>query len=368
MSAIIDHLTAFKSGKIARTHAMPGGFYTDPTVLDLEKEKLFRREWICIGHADEVKAPGDYFTTELVGEPLLVLRSGAGEVKVFSNVCRHRGNIVAEGRGRRNLHVCAYHAWSYDRDGHLARAPLMEKSPAFDAAACGLPRIRTAIWQKFIFVNLDGEASPLEERLAPLEPQVRNYHNELRHLYFQREEIWATNWKCLSENFMEGYHLDATHPQTLKPVTPTGLCEYVKGNGWFTAYRAHYTPEAEQRRPFHPDMTLQEQRFSYLFSVLPSFVVTYMPHLTVYLCLRPVDVDHVAIRWGIAGHDETIPDELLAAHVKFADDFNAEDRVKLETLQKGLKSRFYQPGPLAADDWEGTIRDFYDYMARMLTA
>lgn len=368
MTAIIDHLRSFATGALPRSHAMPGSFYTDPALLEIEKEKLFRGEWICLGHEDEVKHPGDYFATDLVGEPLLVLRNGAGEVKVFSNVCRHRGNIVAEGRGRRNLHVCAYHAWSYDRDGRLARAPLMDQVPAFKAGDCGLPPIRTAIWQKFIFVNLDGKAAPLAERLAPLEPLVRNYHNETRHLYVQREEVWATNWKCLSENFMEGYHLDATHPQTLKPVTPTGLCDYVAGNGWFTAYLAHYTPEAEQRRPFHPDLTPAEQRYSCLFSVLPAFVVTYMPHLTVYLCLRPVDVDHVAIRWGIAGHAESIPPETLAAHVKFAEDFNAEDRVKLETLQRGLKSRFYTPGPLAAQDYEGTIRDFYDYMARMLTA
>ncbi|MFA5121594.1 aromatic ring-hydroxylating dioxygenase subunit alpha [Zavarzinia sp.] len=368
MTAILDHLNAFAAGKIARSHAMPGAFYTDPALLEIEKEKVFRREWICIGHADEVKTPGDYFTTDLVGEPLLVTRNAAGEVNVLSNVCRHRGNIVAEGRGKRNLHVCAYHAWSYDRDGRLVRAPLMEQVADFDAAACSLPRIRSTVWQKFIFVNLDGSASPLEGRLAALEPQVRNYHNEERHLYFEREEVWATNWKCLAENFMEGYHLDATHPQTLKPVTPTGLCERVPGNGFFSAYKAHYTPESEQRRPFHPDLTPAEQRYSFLFSVFPAFVVTYMPHLTVYLCLRPVDTDHVAIRWGIAGHAETIPAEALAAHVKFADDFNAEDRVKLETLQRGLKSRFYRPGPLAADDLEGTIRDFYDYMARLLTA
>lgn len=97
MTAILDHLTAFAAGTIARSHAMPGAFYTDPALLEIEKEKVFRREWICIGHADEVKAPGDYFTTELVGEPLLVTRNAAGEVNVLSNVCRHRGNIVAEG-------------------------------------------------------------------------------------------------------------------------------------------------------------------------------------------------------------------------------------------------------------------------------
>ncbi len=312
--------------------------------------------------------PGDYFTTELVDEPLLVVRDKQGQVNVFSNVCRHRGNLVATGRGRKQVHACAYHAWSYGLDGRLVRAPLMDATTALDQANCRLPQLRSEVWQNFIFVNLDGRAPALAPQLAPLTPHIRNYHNEERHLYYQREEVWQTNWKCLAENFMEGYHLSVTHPVTLHPVTPTELCEYVPGNGAFSAYKAHYTPDAPQREPHHADLTAAERRYSFLFSVFPGFVVTFMPHLTVYLALRPVAADQVAIRWGIAGHRPQIDAETLAAYVRFTDDFNAEDRVKLETLQRGLKSRFYEPGPLAPADFEGTIQDFYRFMAASILA
>lgn len=343
MTDDLDTIRAALSGVLRtdRSHAraMPGVFYTSAAMIELEKAQVFRAGWICIGHTGEVPNPGDYVTTELVDEPILVVRTLTGTVKVLSNVCRHRGNMVAEGSGNRKLFLCGYHAWTYDTNGTLVAAPLMDGSPAFDKAACGLKAIRSEIWQNFIFVNLDGTAAHLADRLASLDPFVRNYHNESRILYYAHEEIWATNWKCLVENFMEGYHLSITHPKTLHPYTPTRLCEYVPGNDHYAAYKAHYTPTSPQRQPYHPDLTAEERRYSFLFNVFPSFVVTYISHLTVYLCLRPVGPDAVAIRWGIAGHDPNIDPETLKGHVDFANAFNLEDRVKLETLQRGLKSR-----------------------------
>ena len=349
-----------------RARGMPGVFYTSPAMLEIEREHVFRAGWVCIGHAGEVSKPGDFFTTELVDEPLLVVRGRNGGIKVLSNVCRHRGNLVAEGRGNRKLFLCGYHAWTYDTDGALVGAPLMEGRPAFSKADCGLKPIRSEVWQNFIFVNLDGAATPLADNLAPILPQVRNYHNEERYLYFSREEVWATNWKNLVENFMEGYHLSVTHPKTLDPYTPTSLCQYVPGTEHYAAYKAHYRPVSPQRQPYHPDLTAEERRYSFLFNVFPSFVVTYISHLTVYLCLRPAGPDAVTIRWGIAGHEPEIDPATLAGYVDFANEFNAEDRAKLETLQRGLKSAFYTPGPLAGQDYEGTIQDFHRYLARTL--
>jgi choline monooxygenase len=261
------------------------------------------------------------------------------------------------------MHACAYHAWSYELDGKLKRAPLMQECKDLDASRCALPKIHSTIWQNFIFVNIEGNAAPLGEALRPLEAHIRNYHNEERELYHFQEEVWHTNWKCLAENFMEGYHLNATHPRTLRPVTPTELCEYVPGNGHFSAYRAHYTPDSPQRTPFHEDLTQSERRSSFLFSVFPNLVVTCMPHQTVYLCLRPAATDQVAIKWGIAGHERAPNKESIERYVAFANAFNVEDRTKLETLQKGVSSTFYSPCPLSAENLEGTLRDFNSFMA-----
>lgn len=356
-------------GTILRTdrdqaRTMPPSFYTSAEFHECEKEEVFLKEWICLGHVGEIPEPGDYFTTELVGEQLLVSRGQDGTVHVLSNVCRHRGNLVAEGRGNRRSFVCGYHAWTYDLDGALKTAPLMNKVKGFARKNCSLPKLNSEIWSNFIFVNLDGQAAPLAPQLARLDGILHNYHNEQRNLLFTDEAVWETNWKNLTENFMEGYHLFATHPKTLQPMTPTQLCRKVPGEDRWTAYRSYYAPDFPPRGPFHADMTADEQRNTVLFNIFPSFVVAVAANYTLYLCLRPAGVESVAIRWGVAGFKTDPSDREVVDYVALCKAFNAEDREKLETLQKAQHTRYYRGGPLAPDDLEGTIWDFLQYMAR----
>ena len=359
-------LTHLKSLDASQARTMPPAFYTHEGFLELEKDQIFRRQWVCLGHVGEVPEPGDYFTTELVGEQLLVSRDTAGCIHVLSNVCRHRGNLVAEGRGNRRSFVCAYHAWTYDLNGTLKTAPLMKTVKGFDAKNCRLPQMKTEIWNNFIFVNLDGSAEPLAPQMAGLQEVLRNYHHEERNLLFTDEAIWGTNWKNLTENFMEGYHLFATHPKTLQPMTPTQLCRKLPGEAAWTAYRAYYHPDFPPRGPFHPEMTEAEQNNSVLFNVFPSFVVSVAANYTLYLCLRPSGVDKVAIRWGIAGLKEDPQDPEVVAFIDLCKSFNAEDCEKLETLQRAQNTRYYQTGALGPEDLEGTIWDFLNYMAKNL--
>lgn len=345
---------------------MPGSFYTSDAFLEIEKNQIFRKEWICLGAAAEIPQPGDYFTAEIADEPLLVVRGEDGVIRTLSNVCRHRGSPVAEGCGNRKRFSCPYHAWTYAVDGQLLAAPCMEQNSQFDKARLGLPSFSTEIWQNFIFVSLDGSATPLAPRLAALEPTIRNYHHENRNLLFTSEDAWHTNWKCLTENFMEGYHIAATHPTTLNPMTPTALCEKLPGNGAFTAYKSHYAPSWPERGPFHPDLTETERRCSVLFCVFPSFVVAYASNFSLFLCLHPRAVDSVAVRWGVAGELDDPQAKAVQDYIKLCHAFNGEDRLRLETLQRGLRSRHYIPGPLAPADYEGTIRDFYRFMASRL--
>lgn len=348
----------------AEARTMPPVFYTSADFHHMEREELFRKEWICLGHVGEIPNAGDYFTTELVDEQLIVSRAADGAVHVLSNVCRHRGNIVAEGKGNRRSFVCGYHAWTYDLDGALKTAPLMSKVKGFDKKKCGLPRLNSELWNNFIFVNLDGKAEPLAPQLSKLDAILHNYHNEERNLLFTDEAVWNTNWKNLNENFMEGYHLFATHPDTLQPMTPTQLCVKVPGEERWTAYRSYYHPDFPPRGPFHKDMTEDEQRNTVLFNIFPSFVVAVAANYTLYLCLRPAGVDKVAIRWGIAGFKTDAEDPEVVRYIDLCKTFNAEDREKLESLQKAQQTRFFHSGPLGPADLEGTIWDFLQYMAR----
>ena len=366
VDALRKELEIIKSTDSAEARTMPSAFYTLSSFHELEKEEIFRKEWVCLGHVGEIPNTGDYFTSELIGEQIIVSRDKENQVHVLSNVCRHRGNLVAQGKGNKRSFVCEYHAWTYDIDGTLKTAPLMKKVKNFDYKKCSLPRLNSEIWNNFIFVNLDGNADPLSPQLKKLDKILHNYHHELRNLLFTEETVWNTNWKNLTENFMEGYHLFATHPKTLQPMTPTQLCKKVPGEDAWTAYRSYYDPNYPPRGPFHEDMTEDEQKNSVLFNVFPSFVIAVAANYTLYLCLRPAGVDKVAIRWGIAGLKEDPNDPEVVAYIDLCKAFNIEDKEKLETLQIAQNTRYYKPGYLAPDDLEGTIWDFLNYMGRKL--
>ncbi len=362
---IREELTKLKSLSADQARTMPPSYYTSAEFLALEEEHIFRKEWVCVGHTGEIPNPGDYFTTELVGEQMIVLRDEHGEVRILSNVCRHRGNILAQGTGNRKKFICGYHAWVYDSSGRLQNAPLMDQVKGFEKANCTLPNFATEIWQGFIYVNLDGNAPPLAEQLGGIEEIIQNYKMGERNFVFGEETIWDCNWKCLAENFMEGYHLSPTHVKTLHPITPTSLCVKMPHDDYYTGYWAKYNPNYPERLPYPGGLTKEETRQSPMFAINPNHVIGLATNACVYMCLRPAGPDQVAIRWGVISTAQ--PDDQSAIdYVKLCREFNEEDKEKLETLQKGLKSRYLGSNFLAPDDFEGTIWDMYQFVARRL--
>lgn len=350
-----------------QARAMPASYYTSTDFLKIETEEVLYNEWLCIGHIGELPHEGDYFTTEILDEQLLVTYGKDNKIRILSNVCRHRGNKVATGKGNANRFICPYHTWRYDADGALLSAPFMKGQPNFDQSKCGLPEINSTLWNGWIFANLSGTADPLEPRLEGLQAIVQNYHPKDRFLVFMEDDLWDCNWKCLFENFMEGYHLSATHLDTLHPITPTKLCKKMKSGAAWTGYHAHYDPSYPPRGPFHPDLTEEEKTNSPMYGIYPNLVVGMATNFTLFMCLQPCGVDKVKIRWGVTGLENDPEAKAVKDYVQLCRDFNAEDKEKLEVLQKALKTRHYQGGPLAPDDFEGTIWDFTQYMARHLT-
>lgn len=365
IQTIREELAALKQIPADQARTMPSVYYTSAEFLALEEEHIFRKEWICIGHAGEIPNPGDFYVTELVGEQLIVTHSHDGEIRVLSNVCRHRGNLLVAGSGNKKNFICSYHAWVYGSDGHLKNAPLMDQVKGFDKSACSLPSFATTVWEGFIYVNLDGNAAPLVDQLGGLLPIIENYAMGKRNFVYGEETVWNCNWKALAENFMEGYHIAATHTKTLQPITPTQLCVKMPHDDLYSGYWAKYDPDYPERLPYPPNLTREETRQSPMFCINPNHVIGLATNACVYMCLRPHGVDQVAIRWGVISTAQ--PDDQSAIdYVELCKEFNAEDKEKLETLQIGLKSRYLTTGYLAPDNYEGVIWDMYQFMARRL--
>lgn len=361
---MIEHLRTTLSSLAARPedapYGPPGAVYTDPNLFRWECKTLLHHGWHCLGRADEIPNIGDFFTLQVLDEPLLVTRSEEG-VLVLSNTCRHRGMIVAEGQGNAKRHVCRYHAWSYGPDGGLLSAPRM-RNAGFDAKNCALPRFETQIRNGFIYVCLSDtpmelELDALDALIAPYDPQA------FRHIH-TASETWNCNWKALVENFMEAYHLSVVHPETLHHYTPTGLSRKGPSGPHFTSYFANYPDTAAGRGNGSPALTDEERRRSTLFAVFPTQVVSIAATTLVSLSIFPLSPETIEVRWTLSTYGTELEDGVLADRIAVWNEVNREDREKLETMQKALHSRHATGGPLAGDDYEGTVRDFLNWFAR----
>ncbi len=362
----IDALHERLKNEHAIPRSMPPSFYSNAALYHEEVERVFIDGWVCAGRADEVPDPGNYYTLDMFDEPLIVARTESGDITVLSNVCRHRGSQIMTGSGKTTRLTCPYHRWSYKLDGDLLRAPLVEKSTSFNAKNCKLPVFRSQIWMGWIFVNLSGTAPELEDSISGLAPYVTNYHAEEMRSVRPGIERWELNWKCLAENFMEGYHLTPVHRATLHPMTPTRLCEKIPGGAGYTGYKSHYSESFKGRTQVHPDMTEEEQSQSMMVWIYPSFVAAISPNSAVYMSITPTGPNSLQTRWDVIAREAVFEAGEAEERHQFAKAFNREDRERLLDVQKGLRSRFATRGYLAPPDYEGTVWDFYQYLASRL--
>ena len=197
---------------ISRAWTLPASLYFDCDVAAQERELIFGRTWQVVGHRHQVDNPGDYFTTQLVGEPLLVVRGADRKLRAFYNVCRHRAGPPAEGCGSRKLFRCVYHGWTYNLDGSLNHATEIEDVEGFRPKDFALVPVRCEEWFNLIFVNLDPTARPLSESLGELAQQAQRFPFQNMKLFERRTYDMNCNWKTYVDNYLEGYHLPTVHP------------------------------------------------------------------------------------------------------------------------------------------------------------
>ena len=347
--------------------SMPKSYYTDENVLAIERAHLFAKEWICVGRVEEVPKPGDYMAFMLCNEPIVVVRGEDNNIRAMSNVCRHRGALLAEGRGNNSRLVCPYHHWSYDLEGKLAGAPRMEAHKTFDKSNCRLPQFATEEWNGFLFVCLAEDPPPLAPRLAPLAKLIHNYHVEQMKMLYVANEIWHTNWKCLIENFMEGYHLSPLHKTTLHLVNPTRLCTHLPAGENYFGYNAGYSPDLPRSQKGHPDLTDAEADNCVMFAIPPGLVSGIGGDYSSFICIQPETASRVRAKLGLIFYGENWPQEAVDHAVILFNATMEEDKAVLVDLMRGMASSHHARGPLAPADFEGPVLDFYRFYSKRLS-
>jgi phenylpropionate dioxygenase-like ring-hydroxylating dioxygenase large terminal subunit len=210
------------AANIERGRTIPNAWYTDPSHLARERDRVFGSSWQYIGDAGLVAEPGTY-TTAVVGDvPVVITRDEAGTLHALANVCRHRHHLVASGSGRRKTLQCPYHAWTYRLDGRLHRAPGVDLAERPECAALRLAPLAAETWGPFLFASLDPTIAPLAEHLGTFPERTRDFCGvDVGDMVFRRREEYTAdvNWKVVIENFMECYHCPTIHAKTLPGLT-----------------------------------------------------------------------------------------------------------------------------------------------------
>jgi glycine betaine catabolism A len=359
----------------AGAKTLPQKYFVSPEVFADEEEKIFSQQWVLVGHQNQITKAGDYFTSEVAGESLIVLRDKDQRVRGFYNLCRHRGTRLREDQtGHFSAIQCPYHAWTYGLDGRLIGAPHMDDVLGFDKADYSLHAVNLALWEGFIFVNLADQAGnastslrgatarqaergsyiPLGEWFAPLAGKFSHWNlSQLRSAKRIEYDVRA-NWKLIFENYSECYHCPGVHP-TLSKLTPydsaeNDLCEGPFLGGFMPITKGKsLTMSGDACAIAVGDIKAEDHARVFYYSIFPNMLLSMHPDYVMVHQLWPQSPERTLILCDWFFHPEAAgvsdpgynPDDAI----EFWDMTNKQDWHVCELSQQGIASRVYQPGP-----------------------
>jgi choline monooxygenase len=331
--------------RLERASTLPNFCYLDAQFFELEMKRVFGTTWQLAGRLDQLQRPGDYFTTTIAQEPVVVTRGADEGIRAFSNVCRHRAGPVAAGCGNRKALQCGYHGWTYSLEGKLLTTPEFDGVEGFERESTTLPQFSVETWAGLIFVNLEQSAPGLLDFLGDL-PQ-RIFHRDLgvRSLAARKEWLVACNWKVYVDNYLEGYHIPIVHPSLNKELDYQNY--RVETSRHYSIQHSPIKKRENQRINVGRTSTDSEAQY---FWVFPNLMLNIYPDNYSTNLILPVGVDRTltVFEWFVDRPETELSKAALARTIEFSDEVQVEDIGICETVQKGLRSSIYERGRYSA--------------------
>lgn len=343
---------------VSAAYTLPPSLYTSPEVLGAEKEALFMREWLAVGRAERIPNSGDWFTVDIMDEPIVVVRDKDGSVRAMSAVCQHRAMQVCEGEGNSSTFKCPYHHWIYGQDGRLLGSPAMERTDDFDKADYRLPLLAVEEWQGFIFINFDNAAAPLGPTLGRYEPFLENFDlaDAICPGTFTLENLpW--NWKVMFENFNDGYHANRLH-QYVQDFCPSDMSAFpvpwdddsgvIFRTAGYTHIDGGFNATHRVIMDVFPRLTEEERTRSTFALIPPVLCLGTAPDQCFFFLIRPTGPETIDVEIGYIFHPSTLDDPLFEEKLALSDAgvqvFVQQDQDATTKVQKGLRSRYAPRG------------------------
>jgi choline monooxygenase len=339
---------------------LPASWYGDANVRALERDRIFSRSWTYAGPAEWVTEPGSYFAAQIGHVPVAVVRGSDGALRGLVNVCRHRGHLVVDGTGCRETLQCPYHAWTYDLDGTLRRAPRSEREPGFDPSGLSLAPVSVDTWGPFVFVNPDPHAASLRASLGDLPGIVAASGLDVDAIRFHSQHEWPieANWKVVMENFLECYHCPTAHPGFSKVIDVNPDAYSLTVHPTFSSQIGPVRASAlagNGNASYVPSGDVTQSQYHFLFPTTTVNVAPGIPNVSLERYLpdglrRTIEVTDYY--FGIDAPPAEI-DELMAWDNQVAQ----EDVALVQSVQRGLDSGAVPQGRLMGES-EQLIADF----------
>lgn len=346
--------------------SLPAWTYRDPEFLEIEKRRIFETSWQVVCHESDVPEAGDWHALDYIGESVIVVRGAEGDLRAFTNVCRHRGSRIVDGaRGCAKKLVCPYHAWTYDIDGRLTGVPDSASYPTLERGKAGLSSVPIETWRGFVFVRLRDDGPSVAQMMAPYEAMVAPYRFEdLRALGRVTLRPRNVNWKNIGDNYSDGLHIPVAHPGLTRLFGDSygvEAEEHVDRMWGHLVERPspNWSERLYQRLlPPVPHLPGDRQRFWLYFKLWPNVAFDIYPDQVDFMQWLPVSPTTSLIR----EISYVLPDdrrEMRAARYlnwRINRRVNAEDTALIERVQDGMASRTFTMGPLS--DREVCLRHF----------
>ena len=362
--------------QIECAHTLASKFYTDPAILEVEKARIFRRTWQLAGTLNTpcgevngiprtISDPECFFTLEVAGEPIVVVRDKQGTLRAFSNVCRHRAGPIAQGSGCKNVLRCGYHGWTYTLDGRLIGTPDVDGVEFFDRSTMGMVPIRVATWGQFIFVNFDQNAEPLSAYLGDIPEQARGFQFEGLEFAERRDYFIDCNWKVYVDNYLEGYHIPIAHPGLMREID---YAQYRTDTFRFHSQQfapiRGIKPEESSERLYAPGRGLREALY---FWVFPNLMLNIYPDNIQTNVIVPLSHEKTLTIFEWFFHDAKSEKarERIRKAIAFSEEVQQEDVALCQSVQRGLRSATYDRGRYSAKRENG-VHHFHMLLGEFL--
>ncbi len=357
---------------------LPAWTYTSHEFFAAEQREIFRSSWLLVGHASELREPGDYVTAHVAGEPILAIRGDDRQVRAFSNVCRHRAARVADGAGNCGKALrCPYHGWTYGLDGRLLGVPERTGFPGFDKDANGLWPLHCDQAAGFVFASLADDPEPLNSFLGPFEEWMAPYRPERLILSDTSSAVLPVNWKNSIDNYLEGYHIPVGHPGLLRLldykqyIVETTDANVSIARSPMREKASRIWQERLYQRLVRPMPGLREpesRQWNFVFA-FPGATFNLYPDQIDYWTNYPLDEKRTLTVWRAYRPPETTGrrDRLVRRlNTRLNALVQEEDNHLTQRVQEGLGSSLYRAGVLGAR--ENGLKHFHDLVRAALPA